>query len=1033
MGMAKTIAQPVLATVRLAREGLVADSLAAALKALEAAGSGSSSPISAESVKAVVEAAGKGKAGLGVGGALIGGAVGWPVYAAVAAGLLGFGIWNSYEARRESKQAKQVRDLTQQLHDLAQEHDLSLRRAAEYMRKHAAEREIYLDLTTSTYDEPWQIFFDIFTAKEDELEGLLRKHEGFYVTLGGYLERHFEKFENLLNLAQEDREELRALVNSLPDQLLPHLEQISHQPWRQPSERPFHFTRRETRIRGGEATELLREASHHFLAAELPFCWWMWTGLEGAGKSRLAMELCAEAEEDGWYACFVHTGMLEEFSAEFWLMCRFPKRTLLVVDYVGYDPDGVRRLLGALSNRRTNGVVRVVLLERFVVPLEPCGATVARPYWANRLFRSEPPDDALTEAILERQYPQCGAPSRHLSGLATADVGQVVGDYLESQKHARDDALSDRVATIIGRGSARPLHAQIAAQLLIDRPEMAAGTFDEVMAAWLDRAIATWQRRLREVHHFEQPKRFLALLCIACIVERLPWEQTPVDSALPGADELETSSFLTVFGQHPGATEITALQPDLLGEWFVFSCAAGWCQSFHLDPEWIAATAVKTEGAAPAIRHFVERTYRVFRNERLWRLLRSTLGRYSSPFGEVFDHQMRLQQLLGGTVDAAQQTYHAEVCAQIERCHAEELVPADPFNCQRAEKALVIDLMAGGTKRIETVLETYATQAHVIAIDRDIVRLRQIEQTFPESLSVYRREIGAELGTPVGLQAMIEESTWRATPQCELVVARKALHELPWEQQVALIKEVGEVTRIGGRAVFYTDSPTAISEQGWERWLLWEKRLLQTLGAEQVGERPQGEAAWSWLLPPHLQFDPTRPDDWALFCNLWLRLKDWANYNLHEWRHRYFSSRNQLESAFASAGFAIDAEAGAEVWEHHMELQAARFVEDPINRLGYLAYDGTVTQQEIDDVFRGNDRYEFFCRFSEAHLWDGNGPTAIGELMGAHLPEPIKVSALLQDVISLPADIETPAISGPAFRMPVHIFSLPRVAQESSA
>jgi tetratricopeptide (TPR) repeat protein len=92
------------------------------------------------------------------------------------------------------------------------------------------------------------------------------------------------------------------------------------------------------------------------------------TGRAGAGKTRLAIELCEQAEASGWTAGFATQAELQRFydakSLDDW---RWGKPTLIVVDYAAASTRILRVWLEALARRRPvpgEAPLRLLLLER---------------------------------------------------------------------------------------------------------------------------------------------------------------------------------------------------------------------------------------------------------------------------------------------------------------------------------------------------------------------------------------------------------------------------------------------------------------------------------------------------------------------------------------------------------------------------------------------------------------------------------------------------------------------------------------------
>jgi hypothetical protein len=523
-------------------------------------------------------------------------------------------------------------------------------------------------------------------------------------------------------------------------------------------------------------------------------------------------------------------------------------------------------------------------------------------------------------------------------------------------------------------------------------------------------------------------------MCVATLLRRVSLDEIdrltstqPAPSwrgRLPSPEVLaRRGRLLAAFDQPWSSPVLSGLEPDLIGEWFVRL----WCYDGGLDTTLDSATLTgivrEIPGSSAGIQDYVQRTYRYFSDTTFWRALRNTLGRYSTPFGRAFDQRQAL--LLGGTTRRADTWYGAAIDRQIA---AVRRGPA-----RRA--AVVIDLMAGGSRRPESLLARYGRGLTLIAIDRDVSRLSMLprgEMGKPQpGLRVVEREVDGRLD----LRDILEESCCRRT--CDLVIAKKALHELPWHEQQALIARIGEVVRPGGHAIVYADSPAFMDDAGWERWWELEEMLKEALPIDLPAATDLTDRA-RLFMPDALPFSASSPSDAAVFANLWIRLKDWANYNRQEYDRRYFSSVNELLDAFGAAGFETPHTAKdprvTRVARFEMELRPTRFIEEAINRLGYLAAEQSVTPEELGKVFRDNARYQFFCSVTAAHLWGEHGATPFGEsaAVRAAPPQAFAVSDLLDFVRdeSLGERLReagVPPLVSPSFRMPVHVMMLRKI------
>jgi tetratricopeptide (TPR) repeat protein len=90
-------------------------------------------------------------------------------------------------------------------------------------------------------------------------------------------------------------------------------------------------------------------------------------GGAGAGKTRLAIEACEDAEREDWFATFAPSGELKSFHARqnliHWI---FPKNALIVIDYAATSQAVLLDWFAALApHRRDRGKkLRLLLLER---------------------------------------------------------------------------------------------------------------------------------------------------------------------------------------------------------------------------------------------------------------------------------------------------------------------------------------------------------------------------------------------------------------------------------------------------------------------------------------------------------------------------------------------------------------------------------------------------------------------------------------------------------------------------------------------
>ena len=784
---------------------------------------------------------------------------------------------------------------------------------------------------------------------------------------------------------------------------------------------PFHFSQSEGELHGRTAQVVLPPALDRFLDAPERARWWLWTGLEGAGKSRLAMHACQHAAARGWDAGFLNVEQLRRQRGR-WGALAVERDVLVVIDYVGLDAEAAREALEELTRRRArtprDARVRVVLLERYPEAVSPIHASRLPAQWVVDLFHSP----LQIPHFIACQYPDPGAPSLHLGELSRAEAG-ALALALARQRGGPDPAAIARDTLEIlwpadRPAQARPLHVQLTVFVLSELRD-GITTFEEAIRQYLRHRVALRREQFRNVPGYAaEVDQILNLICVATLLRSVQLADVPAHPDLPSKRVLaQPRRLLQLMGQPPRETALRSLEPDLIGEWFVRM----WCDpdaplGGGLALESLTRILDEIPGSDAQVADFVQRTYRYTRSDdgwrSLWGVLRNRLGRYSTPFGKLFDSAANQAVLLGGSTDQAERCYREAVEAAVEETRDRNL-----------GVSIVVDLMAGGAERVAELLRRYGRSIRVLAIDRDISRLAPLCARYPDQLRVLRHQITGA----VGLADALREAFGCA--QCDVVIAKKALHEVSWPAQEALIDEIGRVTDPGGWLVIYADAPVRIDRAGKDLLRSIVERVLpRAIGGD---DRPADHEELVGRLAK-LPFQAESESDAAVFANLWIKLKDWANHNAREYANRYFSSNNELLEAFTRAGFDPEAR-GARTERFTMELQPSRFLEEAINRLSYLYADSTLSPRELASVVTDNPRYAVFWSAVTALLWAGPGPTAFGASphIRARPGQPFDLKAFVRDIGLLTGEdrlrhLEPAALDSPSFEMPVHVYALPK-------
>jgi hypothetical protein len=299
------------------------------------------------------------------------------------------------------------------------------------------------------------------------------------------------------------------------------------------------------------------------------FSWWLWTGPAGAGKSRLAIELCRFVN-DAW-----HGGFLRDANQERLGDLRVVTPTLVIVDYAAQRSAWLSDALFQLTQHDPGAPVRVLVLER----------EAAGPWWDDiqRLHRSE--EASLVAAA------RYGLP-RELTGLIRDDLRKLIRQVAQELGAALTmtdvEDIADHADHIDPRGS--PLFGYVATIDWLNSQGVSTGR-DDALRRLIARAETQVARRIVEPTAVIQARnvRFLSSTLGGLNVEKyadLLQKSEPPVGLLPGAfSPLPQVTFEELFD---------GLRPDILGELFVLDrLRAGGTDRFAatklLEAAWLAA------------------------------------------------------------------------------------------------------------------------------------------------------------------------------------------------------------------------------------------------------------------------------------------------------------------------------------------------------------------------------------------------------------------------------------------------------------
>lgn len=189
-----------------------------------------------------------------------------------------------------------------------------------------------------------------------------------------------------------------------------------------------------------------------------------------------------------------------------------------------------------------------------------------------------------------------------------------------------------------------------------------------------------------------------------------------------------------------------------------------------------------------------------------------------------------------------------------------------------------------------------------------------------------------------------------------VITCKKALHEIPFEQQANFVQEVAAWLAPRGRLFFWLDGAGFTTPESRKNIL----KAKQLTALEDVLKIPiqQSEVGISE------------------FINLWVFVKDWYNDNLLERNRRYFASKQEVIKCMIESGLSIVSIHD----EFYYRLNPMNLNERA--KRAQLAGDEAKLQAALTDP-----AFQVFCEFTEKHLFEGEKQTALGELVAAQYVE----------------------------------------------
>lgn len=385
-----------------------------------------------------------------------------------------------------------------------------------------------------------------------------------------------------------------------------------------------------------------------------------------------------------------------------------------------------------------------------------------------------------------------------------------------------------------------------------------------------------------------------------------------------------------------------------------------------------------------------------------------TRTRYGGEFGRLFFRR--------------QAAFLGQVAESLERGAYRQRIEEALIRCPVGQPITVVDLMAGGGNEWLAGLVATSVGAtprfpglRVLGIDRDEPQLRELKGKFPDVFKWVRLEIG-----PAGLDLPAIAGEVFAGPgqrlSADLIVAKKAIHELRRPLQPELVRHCFAGLRPGGEFILFADSPGAhapddgqVPDAQFAQLDIDVRRLLLDADAPLTGIRAQVISGMSF---------GGSPADQARFCNLWVMVKDWANDNLHEVRNRWFSSAGEIRTWARTAGF----EETSPPVEARYRLAVARFNERGIQRVVHhlerngpsaIRNDASMLADWLSAV--GDERQALLLELTAHHL-----------VPGSDLARTLNAKSVSVDWGLIQEDLRQLAVSGRetlSFEFPVHVLA----------
>lgn len=332
-----------------------------------------------------------------------------------------------------------------------------------------------------------------------------------------------------------------------------------------------------------------------FLNCDLNVAWFQLAGEAGQGKSRLAFDLMYEAKDLGWRAGFLWENDIEFFKDQ-WRDWQPDKPHLLIFDYVIGREHVIKPIIQTLISRQGQfqHKIRILLVER------------QRWDRGNQInMRSQGNEDALglsgykaswyRNLCEDSEHRDSDLPCRFEDGIEELmeldrdDLVAIIKQLFSGEELTiPDDTLKEVLERIDNSG--RPLYAYLLAQQLSETQEgYQSWTKIDLLNKQLERDKRRWEKAFWKDGKKAAPTwgdnhSAMKLAVLATMIRGVEFQDTHlkehfgnIDASIRREAVAITSGNLVNDDIRPRT--IGALEPDLLGTWFVLYC-------FHNDLEY---------------------------------------------------------------------------------------------------------------------------------------------------------------------------------------------------------------------------------------------------------------------------------------------------------------------------------------------------------------------------------------------------------------------------------------------------------------